>query len=282
MNSVTENAFKAQIASLTDTAFQAFINKLYTVVYGNNFTVVKQKWDKGSDGILNNETVLAVYAPEKYEFGKFKRKISGDFNHYSENWADMYPQWQVVYNGEFTASIIQVIDNLKSDAQKLGLPNLIEMIAELRWSQIQEIAEYLNLDTRFIIFDVIDEIVKDLLKAEPVPAGDFDFTKLTDLGEKIELNFKREDVETAKAECVDYLKYFPLVADVISGYEREEDVLKNRVRTDFARLTGDFKTKLDNLTDIYTQNRSNDDYYKLFVRILLLYLFEQCLIGRSK
>jgi hypothetical protein len=68
MNNVTENAFRIQIDALKEFAFQAFIDKLYTVIYGNNFTVVKQKHDQGCDGILNNETVLAVYAPEKYDF----------------------------------------------------------------------------------------------------------------------------------------------------------------------------------------------------------------------
>lgn len=282
MNNVTENTFRTQIDSLKGSAFQAFIDKLYTVIYGNNFTVVKQKHDKGCDGILNNETVLAVYAPEKYEFGKFKTKISDDFEKYSENWANMYPQWQVVYNGEFTASIIQVIDNLKLDAQKLGLPNLIEMIAKLRWSQIQDLAEYLNIDAQFIVFDVIDEVIKDLLKAESPATEELDYSKLTEIETKIELNYTQEDIDTAKSEFEDYMKYSWLVEDVIGSYENQEDVLKNRVRTDFAKFSGNFKTRFQHLTDSYVQERPEDDCYKFFVRILLLYLFEQCIIGKSK
>lgn len=282
MNNVTENTFRTQIDSLKGSAFQAFIDKLYTVIYGSDFTVVKQKHDKGCDGILNNETVLAVYAPEKYEFGKFKTKISDDFKKYSQNWANMYPQWQVVYNGEFTASIIQVIDNLKLDAQKLGLPNLIEMIAKLRWSQIQDIAEYLNIDAQRIVFNVIDEVIKDLLKAEPPATEELDYSKITAIETKIELNYTQEDIDTAKSEFEDYMKYSWLVENVIGCYENQEDVLKNRVRTDFAKFSGNFKTRLQHLTDNYVQKRPEDDYYKLFVRILLLYLFEQCIIGKSK
>lgn len=282
MNSVTENSFKTQIGSLKDSAFQAFIDKLYTVVYGNDFTVVKQKHDQGCDGIVNNETVLAVYAPGKYDFKKFRKKISDDFEKYSENWVNRYPQWQVVYNGDFTASIVQVIQSLKVDAQRVGISNLIEMIAKLRWSQIQDLAEYLKIDVQFIVFDIVDEIIKDSLKAEPAAIGEFDFSKRTELQEKIEFNFNQKDIDAAKAEFLDYLKYFWLVTNVISGYESQEDALKNRIRMDLAKFSGDFKIKLQYLTEYYTQKRPNDDYYKLFVRVLLLYLFEQCIIGKSK
>lgn len=282
MKKVTENAFINRIISLKDTEFQNFTDKLHTVCYGNNYTAIKQKRDKGCDGILNNETVLAVYAPEKHHLGKFKKKISDDFDKYSKNWMASYPKWQVIYNGTFTAEMVQFIKNLKSDAQPVGLNNIMEMIVRLRWSHIQHLSEYLNIDSDFLIFDIIDEIIRDLLKAESISTEDFDFRKLTEIERKIEINFQAEDIERIKDEYEDGLKYFDMVKDVIGNYEIEKDTLKNRVRWDIAKLGGDFKTRFDNLTEDYASIRLGDDYYKLMVRVLLIYLFEQCVIGRKE
>ncbi len=54
MDNTLRDILKTKINSLKELRFQEFINRLYTICYGENFVVVKQKQDKGSDGILNN------------------------------------------------------------------------------------------------------------------------------------------------------------------------------------------------------------------------------------
>lgn len=282
MNKVTENAFINQIMNLKDSSFQNFTDKLYSVCYGNSFTVVRQKKDKGCDGILDNEIVLAVYAPENHYIRKFRKKIADDFSKYSQYWMTSHPKWQVVYNGIFTAEMVQFVKKLKSDAQPVGLNNIIEMISKLRWSQILDLSEYLNISSDFLIFDIIDEVIRDLLKSNDVTREEFDFRELTEIERKIGLNFQSEDIERIKAEYGDGLKYFYTVTQVIGNYDIEKDTLKNRVRWDIAKLGGDFGTRFDNLTENDANKRPGDDYYRLMIRVLLIYLFEQCVIGRKE
>jgi hypothetical protein len=66
MEKVLFNAIKQQIQALKDISFQYFIDELYLKNYGDEFVPIKQKQDRGNDGILHGDTILAVYAPEKY------------------------------------------------------------------------------------------------------------------------------------------------------------------------------------------------------------------------
>jgi hypothetical protein len=66
MEKVLYNAIKQQIQALKDISFQFFIDELYLKRYGDEFVPIKQKQDRGNDGILHGDTILAVYAPEEY------------------------------------------------------------------------------------------------------------------------------------------------------------------------------------------------------------------------
>lgn len=55
MKKVFHNAIKTQISSLTDNNFQNFIDELYSKLYGSEYLSIKQKRDKGCDGIIINE-----------------------------------------------------------------------------------------------------------------------------------------------------------------------------------------------------------------------------------
>ena len=244
MNSVFRNLVENQIRSLHENGFQDFVNELFLTVYGENFTPLKDKRDKGCDGILFNDTVLAVYAPAKYTLAKFKRKIQKDFREYEKHWAGSYPKWQLVFNGEFTAEMIQAVDDLKSDAAKIGRLKIMALIQDLNWSAIEKIARYLQLDNKQIIYDAIETVVADLIRSKNNPERNFDFSKRTKIEEKIEINFSGEDIGNIKSEIGDCLKYFSLVQDVIGSYEQSKiDVLKSRVRTDIEKFSGDFKIR---------------------------------------
>ncbi|RYX87095.1 hypothetical protein EON73_02065, partial [bacterium] len=59
--------------------------------------------------------------------------------------------------------------------------------------------------------------------------------------------------------------------------------LKRRIMNDHNKLSGSFKERLYNLTEQYTIAYGNikDDEYVKCVKSILLYMFEQCLIGRK-
>jgi len=290
MNSTTEKIFKLHIESLKGTNFQLFIEKLYTICYEGNFTRILQKRDKGCDGILNGRTVMAVYAPEKHSLDSFKRKIKnetpgkeGDFDKYTKYWQKDYPGWQIVYNGEFTAEMAQFARSLKRDAELLGLQHLLELINRQYWGHIRVLADYLDIEQEYIVKDIFDQIVRDLLK-ECKPASPPKYLSPLYIKEKIPLNFTGEDIEKMKDEYHDSLKYFHNLQTILKPYGENNDdlsALKNKVRMDIEKYPGKFKKKLHHLTEQYSEKSKHDDLYKLFVRVFIIYLFEQCILGKK-
>lgn len=151
-----ENVIKAQIATLKENAFQEFIEKLYSIYYGNGFTILKQKRDKGCDGIIMAKTVISVYAPERHSINKFKKKIKnedpknkGDFDKYASYWQNQYPGWQIVYNHDFTGEMIKFVTKLKNDAEFIGLQNIVEMISWLDNEKKEIIVNFLKIPDYF-------------------------------------------------------------------------------------------------------------------------------------
>jgi hypothetical protein len=65
MNPLLRKQFRNAIKLLTDSSFQDFVAFLFSTAHGDAFTTVKQKHDKGSDGVLNGDTILAAYGPER-------------------------------------------------------------------------------------------------------------------------------------------------------------------------------------------------------------------------
>ncbi len=77
---------------------------------------------------------------------------------------------------------------------------------------------------------------------------------------------------------------FNTITNILSGYNDDEiNTLKRRVINNYNKLSGNFKERLYNLTDQYTTTYGNikDDEYVKCVKSILLYMFEQCLIGRK-
>ena len=76
--------------------------------------------------------------------------------------------------------------------------------------------------------------------------------------------------------------YFAQLKDVLKLYQDFEiDSLKTKVSSTYNKLAGDFKTRLNNLVDLLSERNKNDDYYVMFLRIVLIYFFEICLIGKK-
>lgn len=290
MNRTTEEIFRLRIQSRKDTMFQSFIERLYVTCYGKNFVPIKQKRDKGCDGILNGKTIIAVYAPEKHSLKNFKTKILnetsgnlGDFNKYKKYWQEKYPGWQIVYNGEFTAEMVQFVHSLKNDVELLGLQHILELIRNQYWGHIRQLADYLDIEEEYLINDIFDEIIQDLLKGRRRTKKNIKYKPPKYIEEKIPLNFSGKDIETAKTDYREALKHFHNLNSILKNqYDDDDlDVLKNRVRDDIDKYSGTFKEKFNNLITEYSKKYTHDDEYKRFVKTLLIYLFEQCILGKK-
>lgn len=141
MDSTVKEILKTKISSLKELRFQEFLNNLFVICHGDIFLIVKQKHEKGSDGILFNSKVIACYAPESYDLTAFKIKISGDYKSYNNNWETSHPEWMVVYNGTFLANMIKHVDSLKRDAEKIGIDNILDLIDVQNWTKRNKIYE---------------------------------------------------------------------------------------------------------------------------------------------
>ncbi|ODN65786.1 hypothetical protein [Methylophaga muralis] len=81
MDNILREVLKTKLMALKATAFQDALDRIYLCIHGESgFQRVKQKHDGGSDGIVDNETVLAAYAPEKYYLNDFKKRLEQILN----------------------------------------------------------------------------------------------------------------------------------------------------------------------------------------------------------
>jgi|SRR5208282_835629 len=125
MDNIFKHQIKIAIDKLKENNFQDFVDQLYLKIFSSDFMPIKKKHDKGCDGIINNKESLAVYAPEKYNLKKFKKKIKEDHVNYVKNWKNRLPKWRVVYNGEFTADMEKFVNSLENDSIKIGIAQII-------------------------------------------------------------------------------------------------------------------------------------------------------------
>lgn len=282
MSQVTEHILKQRILTLIGNDFQQFVEKLYLLNYGTDFTPVKQKRDKGCDGFINSDhIVIAVYGPETRDLRKFKNKVREDFEKYQEYWELEYPKWQVVYNNSFTAEELQFIESLKPNTIKISVEHLLDIYRGLDWTNKRHIFTDLGIDAQFFRNDILSSIIDDLIKNSDHNEN-IQQVKPIYIEDKIKLNFESTDIETAKDEYHDSLLYFGELRRLLSSYsDREQLALKSKVRTDYNKYSGSFAKRLSYLTEQYAEQYKEDDLYIFHVKILLLYFFEQCLIGQK-
>jgi hypothetical protein len=111
-----------------------------------------------------------------------------------------------------------------------------------------------------------------------------EYSKPLYITDKVTLNFCITDVQNVLDEYDIVAEYFNDIQDLIYGYEDDEiDRIKFRVITDYSLTTGAFKDRLNTLTKLYLSKYSceEDDDFRFYVRSLLIYIFEQCLIGNK-
>jgi hypothetical protein len=281
MDVILKHQFKVAIDSKKESQFQEVVNALFLKRYGNKFVPIKQKHDEGCDGILNNNTVIAAYAPQKANLREFKNKASGDFNSYKDNWQNKYPEWQYVYNGEYTAEMIKHLKDLHSDVQITDINVLIDLIESLPHFKRREIAGYLGINEQYVVNDVMKVVVEDVFKlSEGCGAVKKPHEFPPYIEDKIKLNYDEIDVEDALKEYECVAEYFSQLKDVLKSYQDYEiDALKTKLMDSYKKLSGNFKTRFNNMVDEYSAKNKSDDYYVFFIRVVLIYFFETCIIG---
>ncbi|MDP3065906.1 MAG: hypothetical protein Q8N08_04130 [Methanobacteriaceae archaeon] len=269
------------IDGLKENNFQDFMNELLIKKYGINFTPIRPKKDKGGDGILYNTTIIQAYAPNKPD--RFKKKIEEDYEKYKENWMSKYPKWCIVFNGQFTAGMLLSIDELDRGIKKCDINHILELINSLRFPIIREIArDYLRIDEEYIINDVLKKIIDDLLKDNTSLYSIDEHLQPPYIEDKVKLNYSEEDIQGALNEYKDMIPDISKFESVLKCYEDEDiKILKNKVTTEYSKLVGDFKTRLNNLNELFAERNKNDDRYKYAVRVVLIYFFETCKIGKK-
>lgn len=293
MNRLLKNAFKLQINSKEGFEFEEFIDELFLLKYGvDNYIPIRRNKDKGNDGtILIEQRILACYAPRKYSKKDFETKvlggknIEGDFEKYQKNWEAKFPNWEMYVNHEVAPEQFSIIQSLDGNSSIKGIDQILSIIDDLDSSKKRKLAAFLGIEN-FFIQDYIEEIINDLLNfsSEKNNPLHFDKKALIPPQIKIELNFKKEDWDGMHLEMKLVMEEFYTITKILGGYNDDEiSIIKTRIVSDYNKLSGNFKNRLYNLSDQYTREYGNvkDDEYTKCVKSLLLYMFEQCLIGRK-
>lgn len=282
MEPIFEYQIRAAIQRLKENNFQDFINELLVKKYGPSFTPIKQKRDKGCDGIIGDKTIIAVYAPETPILREFKKKVVDDYDKYKADWCARYPEWCFIYNGEFTAEMVQCIADLGSNVDKWDIRHIMDIMGGLNWAKKRELATYLGVDERYFINDVLKNVVEDMTRNSGQGLAPVEQKRPVYIEEKIELNFSKEDAQSVLTEYEETLPYLTELKNVLKSYTDEEIAsLKSKVIANYNKLSGDFKTRLNNLNEDLSERNKNDDVYKYYVRVVLIYFFEACLIGKK-
>lgn len=294
MEQVLKNAFKTQIQSKEGFDFEDFIDELFLLKYGvDDYIPIRRTKDAGNDGtILLEKKILACYAPRKYSKTDFEIKVlgntqkEGDFVKFQKNWKHIYPNWEMLVNHEVAPEQLKLIQDLEGSTSIKGIEQIISIIKnDLTSQKIRKLAKFLGIE-KFFIEDYILDILNDLLNSSSLKNSNIQFNKrnLVDIKEKIEINFDSEDIEGINSEMVFVIQDFSLIDTLLSGYDdSEKDIVKWRIVDDYNKLSGSFKERLNNLTTQYTQQYANikDDEYRKCVKTILLYMFEQCIIGKK-
>jgi len=291
MNRQTLRDFlKFKISNLYEKQFNEMIDNIFSILYGEDFKCIKQHRDLGSDGIIEAEKIcLACYAPEKYESNKFKRKVDDDFRKYKANYANLGYKWRFITNQKLLGSAITHIKKKDTNAEIWGIEELINFILRLSPSKRRKILEEVfSLSKELIEYDFIEEVIEEISKLkekESLYKYKPKYKPPADTIRKIEKNFDREDVNILKKTFnIFYAEHINYLLNTLKAFGNDFiSHLKVTVLREFANLSEKltFKEKFNILLNRFSEKYPNDEEYKNYVELILLYLFEQCLIGEE-
>lgn len=283
MNHLLYKVLEERISKTCDNEFQDLVDEIFLYRYGDNYKPIRQKQDKGCDGKIESEkTILASYGPEKYTLEKFKSKVQSDFINYSSVWKNTHPYWWVMFNGEVTSSQELFVTALYGDSKVIGVKNIVKYIEELPCYQQKRIAKFLKIDDGIISTNILSDIIDDLIREDHEKEAAFVYDKPIYIEDKIKLNYGATEIEEAISEYDTVSDSFVVLGELIKGLEeKDKKILKLKIISDFNSATGSFKEKLQQTCRLYSSRFEFDDQYEFYIRVILIYIFEQCLIGNK-
>lgn len=279
--------------------FESVIREIHLIKFGSDgYQPTRERGDWGAEGlILSTKTIIAAYGPDAYVEKNFKKKVKDDFNDYLDNWSSTNKNWTMYYNGSLAPLKLQMSDNLKAiaDSRKIQIDNIvikgIEQILQMIHDdfsnkQVRQLAEYLGVAKELLTFDNLRSLIDDLIKDLAINPENIKYGIQVNIQDKIALNYEIEDINEATSEYEELALNGTLkkVFGILSGYQTEEiNSLKFKIITDFNKQRGTFKEKLETLTDLYYNKYSsgNDDEFYMYIRCILVYCFEQCILGKK-
>jgi len=280
LDNIARSVLNNKINSLKATYFQDSLDKIFLTIYGDDFTRIKQKHDKGSDGILNGETIIAAYAPEKYSLADFKKKVGLDYETYKKNWKNTHSKWLVICNFEITSSMKMFVNGLKSDAKTMCIEGLIELIRKQTWTKKKLIFQSLDMPDTYLSNDLLSIIIDDILNVSDCVGAIQPYEKPLYIEDKVRLNLDPEQIELFLDEYEEYLTLFSSIKAVIKDHNPQNiQALRSKIRVTYMGLNGTFSNKMMVMCEMLSGSKVNDDIYFYHMRAVIIYFFEQCLFG---
>lgn len=280
MENIAKTMLETKIKGLTGLFFQSSIESVMQIIYEHNFQPIKQKRDKGCDGIIDKNTILALYAPERYLLRDFKSKVGLDYKSYQKNWLATHPHWIVVCNCDVTAEMHNFIKSLHSDSQIWGVNQLTSHISSVNWSKKTKIFRALDIQDRFLTIDVVKMVVEDLIQSSDegiMPP----YQRPAYITDKANLNMPEDDVPAFLEEYEECLSVFSLVKLAIREHDTNQiRALRSKIRNLYGMLSGEFLGRFEFMIKELSGEKFSDDIYVSNLRVVLIYFFEQCLFGK--
>jgi len=282
MDNNLRRRFENTIISTSGSDFHDFVSKLFIKRFGEDFVPVKQKRDRGCDGILENKKFLAIYGPssQRRNLKEFILKSTEDFEKYKDKWEKKYQEWCFVYNDECTIDRIEHLKSLKPGVIIYDLKHLMNIIEELTFPKLRELANYLGIFIEYFRNDILKQIIEDLIK-KPFEDIEYEINNPKDIDEKIKLNYDMKDFDLIRKKHETAFVDIEALKILLRAYDDTEiSAMKMKVLNVFAKISGDFKEKMTKVNEILCDTYEND-MYKYFIDVILLYLFEACIVGKK-
>ena len=283
MDNIARELLKVKLQSFKGSAFQDKIDRIFLIIYGDEgFVRIKQKRDKGSDGILEGSTILAAYAPESYLLRSFKAKISLDYKSYEKNWQDTYPKWMVITNLESTAEMVIFVSSLKEGSSIICIEKLLEIIRKQTWTNKSSIFTALDIPDKYLTNDVLATVIEDLISACDDETTFYSYESPAYIKTKIDLNISQDNVDAFLNEYEDCLAVFPYLQHVMkSNNSNNIASIRSKVTRSYTEVSGTFEERFGLMVRNLSKDKVVDDYYTHYMRVVLIYFFEQCLFGKK-
>ncbi len=293
MNNTLKAVIDAKIIGKFGTDFQHLFQFVLKQKYGNLIQTLADSSDLGADCILKRndgsvEKIYAVYAPEstKYNLSLFKTKFTDDYNTFKKKWGSHEIQWVPVCNRKITGEAFQFLTNLAHPREIYDIKKIKDLIFEtFDYSQIIKLTKYLDIDSKFVDYNVLDIIISDIISFKINISND-DFNQIPPkLMDKIKENFE----ETYWEAKTKYFKqeYFNSIYIFKDYFEKlnsnDQRVLKSKFQSTYEKYikNPNFDTLIRNILNLLGQSHLNDDYYMYWLKIIIHYMFEICIIGRD-